>query len=258
MPGKPKFIQFSNFHHDDFSGIVPLYVGTQDKIALRDALAQQRIHLLVGCALTAFLFFLGMFLFFHRRYAFVWFALACLAIAVRMLIVEEKVIMLMFPNLPWQLSIGLEYLSLIVLLLAFLLYIHHMFQDALPKPVLWAYGSLCALYASAVLLTPPVVYTRFMFGFQAGTGVFGVYVAAALIFNVARKKDNRHPEHALIFVGALVFIVLSLINIQVHRAGGYSRALGLSETGMLVLIFANMVALTLQFSRTEAELDKAR
>ncbi|NLI93678.1 MAG: hypothetical protein GX434_16245 [Peptococcaceae bacterium] len=259
VAGKAEIIiQFANFDHYDFGGIVPLYMGAQDKIALRDALAQQRIHLLVGCVLTAFLFFFGMFLFFHRRYAFVWFALSCLAIAVRMLIVEEKVIMIMLPDLPWKLSIGLEYMSLIVLVLAFLQYIYHMFQGALYKPVLWANGALCALFASAVLFTPPIVYTRFMPWFQYGAVMFGVYVAVALACNVVRKKDNRHTEHVLIFIGTLIFIVLSVINVQTHRAGGYSRALGLSETGMLVMIFANMVALTLQFARTEAELDKAR
>lgn len=251
-------IQFANFNHYDYGGIVPLYLGTQQMITERDAAAQQRVHILAGCTMTAFLFFIGMFLFFHRRYAFLWFSLACLSIGIRMLIIEEKTIMLLFPDLPWRFSIGLEYLALIVLILSFLLYINSVFSGALHKNVLRVYGVLCALYAVFVLLTPPIIYTRFALWFQLCSSVVGIYVLAALVYNVIRKNDNRHMEHLLILSGSFIFIVMSILDIQIHRSGGYSFLLGLSETGMVVLIFASMIALVLQFSRTETELDKAR
>lgn len=251
-------IQFANHDHSDYGGIVSLYVGLQHKITERDAIAQQRIHILVGSTITIFLFFLGMFFFFRRRYAFLWFSLACLSICIRTLIIDEKVIMLLIPDLPWKFSIGLEYLMLIILLLAFLLYIRSMFQGALHKAVLLAFGAPCAVFAMAILLTPPIIYTRFILWFQLVAIPFGIYVAAALIYNVLRKKDNRHAEHVLIFIGAIVFIALSILDIQIHRSSGQSLALGLSQVGMIVLILVNMIALVLQFSRTEAELDKAR
>ncbi len=249
-------IQFANFNHDDYGGILPLYLGAQVMITQRDAVAQQRIHILVGCTLTAFLFFIGMFFFFYRRYAFLWFSLASLSVGIRMLIVEEKAMMLLFPSLPWRLSIGLEYLALIVLTLSFLLYINSIFEGALHKTVLLAFGAVCALYVAAVLLTPPIIYTRFVLWFQLCSMLIGIYVAAALLYNVVRKKDNRHMEHLLILAGSLIFIVLSILDIQIHRTG-YSLPLGLSGTGMIVLIFANMIALVLQFSRTETELGEA-
>ncbi|HYE83779.1 MAG TPA: ATP-binding protein [Clostridia bacterium] len=260
-PGRDEtelIIQFSNFNHADFGGIVPVYVGSQEKITERDAVANQRIHIIAGCSLTVFLFFLGLFFFFRRRYAFLWFSLACLSIGLRALIVDEKVIMLLIPDLPWRISIGLEYLSLILLLFSFLLYTHNMFRGALYKAVLAVFGILCAAYAVTVLLTPPRSYTGFILWFQFGSVLFGIYVTAALVYNVVRKKDNRHIEHVLILIGGFVFILLSAMDVQIHRSGGFSLALGLSQVGMIVLIFTNMIALALQFSRTEAELDKAR
>jgi len=251
-------LQFANFNHYDYGGIVPLYLGTQQMITERYAAAQQRIHILFGCTLTAFLFFLGMFFFFHKRYAFLWFSMACFSIGLRMLIVNEKTIMLLFPNLPWRYSIGLEYLALIILTQSFLLYVNCIFEGALRKTVLRAYGAVCALYAAAVILTPPMIYTRFMLCFQICSAVTGISVLAALVYNVIRRKDNRHMEHLLILSGSLIFISMSILDIQIHRSGGYSLPLGLSEAGMIVLIFASMIALVLQFSRTETELDKAR
>ncbi|HEX2946111.1 MAG TPA: sensor histidine kinase [Clostridia bacterium] len=251
-------IQFANFNHYDYGGIVPLYLGTQQMISGRDAAAQQRVHILAGCTLTAFLFFIGMFLFFHRRYAFLWFALASLSIGIRMLIVEEKAIMLLFPSLPWRFSIGLEYLVLIALILSFLFYINSVFSNALHPNVLRGYEILCVLYTVIVLLTPPIIYTRFVLWFQLCSALVGIYVLTALVYNVVRKNDNRHMEHLLILSGSLIFIVMSILDIQIHRSGGYSIPLGLSETGMMIMIFINMIALILQFSRTETELDKAR
>lgn len=251
-------IQFANFNHYDYGGIVPLYLGTQQMITARDAAAQQRIHIFFGCTMTAFLFFIGIFFFFHRRYAFLWFSLASLSIGIRMLIVEEKSIMLLFPNLPWRFSIGLEYLALIALMLSFLLYINSVFSGALHRNVLRVYGVLCALYAIIVLMTPPILYTRFVLWLQLCSSAIGIYVLAALVYNVVRKNNNRHMEHLLILSGALIFIVMSILDIQIHRSGGYSFPLGLSEIGMMIMIFVNMIALVLQFSRSETELDKAR
>jgi signal transduction histidine kinase len=251
-------IQFANFSHADYGGIVPLYVGTQEKIMERDAIAQQRVHILVGSTITAFLFFLGMFFFFHKRYAFLWFSLSCFSIGLRMIIVNEKVIMLLIPDLPWKVSISLEYITLALLLFSFLLYINSMYRGAIHKAVLWIFGTLSSLFIAAVLLTPPIIYTGFILWFQFAAIPFGIYVAIALVHNVIRKKDNRHTEHVLIFIGAIVFITLSILDIQIYRSSGQSLAMGLSETGMMVFIFFNMLALDLQFSRTEAELDEAR
>jgi signal transduction histidine kinase len=250
-------IQFANFNHYDFGGIAPLYLGTQYMITERDAAAQQRIHILFGCTLTAFLFFFGMFFFFNRRHAFLWFSFASLSIGIRMLIVEEKVIMLLFPNLPWRISICVEYLALVALMLSFLLYINCIFEGALHKAVLRAYEAFCGIYAIVVLVASSVFYTRLMLWFQICSAVTGIYVVAALLLNVVRKKDNRHMENLLVLLGSLIFIIMSILDIQIHRSGG-SLTLGLSEIGMIVLIFASMIALVLQFSRTETELDMAK
>ena len=250
-------IQFANFSHADFGGVMSLYVGNQQRIMERDAVAQQRVHILVGSTITVFLFFLGMFFFFRKRYAFLWFSLSCLSLGLRILIVNEKVIMLLIPDLPWNISIGLEYISLAFLLFLFLLYINSMFRGAIHKIILWIFGALCSLFIAAVLLTPPIIYTGFILWFQLAAIPFGIYVAVALTYNAVRKKDNRHTEHVLIFTGAIVFITMSILDIQIHRSSGQRLAMGLSETGMMVFIFFNMLALALQFSRTEAELEEA-
>lgn len=251
-------IQFSNFSHWDYGGIVSVYVGSQENVALRDARSQQRIHLLTGCTLTAAMFFAGMFLYFSMQYVFLWFSLACFSVTLRILIVNEKVLLLLFPGLPWNISIGSEYLSLILLLYSFLQYIHRMFPGALHRYALHAYTTLCGVFAVAVLFSSPLFYTRFMLPFQISTAVVGLYVLTALLWNIARNRDSRHAEHGLVLTGAVAFIVLSAWDIQMHRAGGYALGLGLAEIGMLVMTVASMLALVLRFSRTEAELNIAR
>jgi len=43
-----------------------------------------------------------------------------------------------------------------------------------------------------------------------------------------------------------------------HRSSGYALGMGLPGTAMIILIFINMLALAIQFSRTEIQLDEAR
>ncbi len=164
-----------------------------------------------GCALTAFYVFLGMFLFFHRRYAFVWFALACLAIAVRMLMCgrEGHYAHVSEPALAAFHRAGVPvadsfccWPSCCTSTICF--------RTRCLSGYYGLTGRWCALYASAVLLTPPVVYTRFNVWISGRhRGVRRFCRCGALFQCGAQNKDNRHPEHALIFVGALVFIVLS-------------------------------------------------
>ncbi len=251
-------IQFSNFVHYDNGGVLPVYIGTYNMISERNALAQQRIHILAGCAFTAFLFIGCMFFFFCRRYDLLWFSLICLCSGIRMLIMNEKTIMIIFPELSWTISIGLEYLALIVLLLSVLLYIHNMFEGALHKAIVWSFTFVCILYGAMVLVTKPFVYTRFLIWFEYYSAATGIYVMAALFHNVTTRKTNRQLEHVLLFIGILIYITLSIINIWIYPSSGHSLALRFTEMGMVVLIIINMLALVLRFSRTEAELDRAR
>lgn len=251
-------IQFANFNHADYGGIVPLMLGSQDNIQARNAMAQQRIHIRVGFELAAYLFFLGLYLIFRNRPIFLWFALTCMAIGVRTLMVEEKAVMILLPQLSWRASITTEYLALVLLGVAFIRYISHMFTGAVNNRVTWGYLGLCGFYAGIILFTPPLVFTRYILWFQVLSALMGLYLAAALAHNAWRKKDNRQPEHILVLSGALVFILLSILDIQVHRSSGYALGMGLSGSAMIILIFTNMLALALQFSRTETQLDDAR
>ena len=70
VPDTPEveiIIQFANFSHYDYGGSVPQYLGMQQTITERDAATQQRVHILVGCTMTAFQFFMSMLLFSHRQ-----------------------------------------------------------------------------------------------------------------------------------------------------------------------------------------------
>lgn len=251
-------IQFANHKHSDNGGIFALYLGSQENIQERDAITQQRISILAGCLITAFLFFAGMFVFFNKRFSFLWFSISCFSIALRILIVNEKAIMILVPHLSWELSLWLEYMSLIVLIFSFSLYINNIYQGALHKVSVRLLGTLCTFYAILVCLTPPIIYTKYILIFQIASAIFGLYAIAAIIYNFATKKNNRNTEHIMVFGGIFIFIILAVLDIRIHRSGGFRLPMGLTEIGMITLIFLNMIALSLQFSNTEGELNVAR
>ncbi len=251
-------IQFANFYHYDYGGILPLYFGTQDKILEKDALARQQTNIFVACAFTTFWLFLGLYFFFSMEHAFLWFSLISLSSCLRTLIMNEKSIMLLFPELPWKISIGLEYIALIVLMLSILMYISNMFEGALHKPVIWFFTGVCVLYAAMVLTMPPLIYTRFMLWFVICSALVGLYISVVLIYNVVLNKVNLHREHVLLFVGILIYIILSILNIWVFRTIWRSASLGLANMGMIILISINIIALILRFFRVQENLEEMR
>lgn len=250
-------VQVSSFQHTDGGGLFGLSLGKQELITARDFSALTRIYLLIGCILMTFLFFMGMFFFFNGKPPFLWFALCCLNIGVRMLIIEEKAIMNLFPDLDWNISLKLEYLTVIALVFCFIRYMNSRFPGLLNRFIRICLGLCCGLYGALVLLTNPAIYTKYLFVFQISGACFLIYATAMLIYYFLVRKESHKTEYLLLFAGVLCFVPLSILDIYHHVHWGYRLPLGLTNSGMMLFILANMVSLVTGFARTEIERDEA-
>jgi len=251
-------IQRSGFVHANGGQLFPQYVGEQSLISELNDGIKFRGAVMVGSMLMASLFFFGIFLFFRQRRQFLYFPLSCLLITIRTLCVDHKLIMTLFPNLNWQLSLRLEYLATISFYIFFFMYVNLMFKRGMNKTV-----NICGLifgcsYFVFVLLTPAVIYTQFLSYMQYGALIYVFTTVFLLARGMVKDKENRLPEHFLILFGIIGYTALQLIEFIRYSVNNLHQDLNLTQMGVMVFVFANTLALALNFTYTEKSLAEAR
>lgn len=244
-------MQYANFVYRGGGEPYPLYVSSYQNIARLEQLSLFRACIIAGCMFTIFVFYMGMYLFFQRRGYFLAFAVSCLAVAVRSLLIGEKFLTRLWPEVSWYGAMAAEYIGLVVTVSAFILYIAGMFPGLLHKWGLKLYMGFSAAFALLSFVTPPLIYSRFLIVYQAVSVLYGIYMIVLLVRHILKRREL---ESALVLAGGGLFLAAIIAEAYLH-----SRVMqfGLSEIdqpAMMVFIFANMIALAVRYARTEREL----
>lgn len=244
-------MQYANFVYRGGGEPYPLYVSSYQNIARLEQLSLFRVCIIVGCMFTIFVFYLGMYLFFERRGYFLAFAVSCLAVAVRSLLIGEKFLTGLWPQVNWYSAMAAEYIGLVVTVSAFILYIAGMFPALLHKWGLRLYMGFSAAFALLPLLTPPLVYSRFLICYQAVSVLYGIYMIVLLVRHILKYREL---ESVLVLAGGGVFLAAIIAEAYFHSRVVRFGLSGIDQPAMMVFIFANMIALAVRYARTEREL----
>lgn len=233
-----------------------LILGTAEKITVRDTAVQTQIHLIEGGILTALLLSVGLYLFFNRN-IHLWFCLACIAVFVRIAIMEENNTLPFLSQLPWEAALRLEYVATIMLVFCFVFYVKNLFAHTFQPYVMYAFGAGCILYAVVVLILPAVLFSKWAHIAIWGTRLFWIYVEIALVLHVIRNRKTVTLDQIFLFSQTVLFISFGLLDTYLYKRGGYNLSLGLVNFGMLICIHLNTIALVIEYSNTLNERDQA-
>lgn len=250
-------IQRSGFVHANGGELFRQHLGAQELISAMDAGIKIRASIMVGSILTAALFFFGIFLFFRRHIQFLYFSLACLLILGRTLSIDHKLIISLIPNLDWELSLRIEYLSAMLFFVFFFLYVNKMWNRKISLAVN-IFGSVIVLvYCSIIALTPAIVYTQILTYVYVGTMLYVFAVIFLMTRDLIKHVDVRLPERYLIYFGSITYTILWILELVRFRQDSSTQDMNLMQVGLMVFVFINVVALALFITRTEKELTNA-
>lgn len=253
-------LHYSNFVHPDGGSIYTLKLGLANNISRVEQLRTFQVVIVTGALLTAMLFFLGIFLFFPKDNYLLWFSLVCGCIALRSLLVGDKLGMLLVPDLGWYVDIRLKYLLTDGLIVFSAMYLKALFPGTVHRWAARGFMIFCIGNAVLYVITPPIIFARFVwFSLAVSIGYF-IY-AVINIIKAAICKDNPKmlsvSEQLLLLPGFCVYLLLVGYEIYAHENALYLWGLDFAQIGMLIFLFLNILALLLQFSRIRQELSKA-
>lgn len=247
-------VQAANFVHREGGRAPMLSISSADSIARHARNSDLKTGLVVGCLISAFLYYLAIFLLNRRQVSLFLFSMLCLMLA----LTSGDFLVRLIPVYNWQAAIRGEYISYVLAGVMLTLLVHTMFPRALHTWCLKTYLSLSGGYIGLILFTGSVFFTGLLMGFQLISIVMIVYGITCLALTLREKK----LKNILAFLGILLFalsIVADILirhNVQAVRI--FSGVTFISGGGMVLFVFYYAMVLSIEQAEINARLEESR
>lgn len=153
-------VHISNFHHSKGGMKEFTLIGNYEKLR---QLRERRLLMegfLSGVMILGGLVLLSIFLYGRRDFAILYFGMFCFVYSYRIFGTGLYSFHSLFPNIPWSLTIHLEYLSLHLSALIGISYLQTLFPDDAPRKIysvfLWLFGA----FALLTIVSSPYFFTQ--------------------------------------------------------------------------------------------------
>lgn len=185
------------------------------------------------------------------------FALLCAGLAVRLVSVNELLILQLAPTLGHSALLRAEYLSMALLIGFGVIFLRQVVEDDLPRRYVVAVAGVCLAYALVILTTSPVVFTRLLILIHLLLGVVAVLTAVATVRAIRRKVQG-------IWLYAISCILLILVTAHDVFVNTFSRVppldFGVGDNdlvafGFVAVVFAQAIVLAIRSASAMDELE---
>lgn len=250
-------IQISNFNHRSGGMLESIVLGSEKQIL---DMRYQKIayeFLLFGSLMIMGLYHIILFWFRKANLSPLYFGLFCLFLAVRTLLVGERMFIYFFPLTNWELAHKLQTLTFYLGVPMIVTFFSVVFPAYFHQRTVRVIQGIAAVFVTLVLLTPVRIFSVVNPGYQLFALCAIAYLFITFIKMILQKKNK---EGWLIIAGGLAIILTSLNDIVFLSVwmNDYSlpflrsivRTDNLSAIGQLIFVFTNSIVLAKRFSNS--------
>ena len=236
-------IEVSNFHHARGGISVSIKVGTPQAIqSLRDFTVGTDLFL-VGAMLIMTIYHFGLYLLRKIEKAPLYFGLFCLMTSMRILLIGERYLLKLFPDIPFEIQAKLEYLAFTIATVLFSFFLNSLFPFEYRTRFTKIYSTIFSFFY-AIILTTNLEFYSSIINFIYILMVLGIlYGSTALILAVIRKREG-----ALEVLAGFLVLIISVLNdifYNLHFVNtGY-----FFPVGVFIFIFSQSYVLAFKFSK---------
>jgi signal transduction histidine kinase len=236
-------LHVANYLHSKGGPYRELVIGDKEKLFHKREVDSAFDLVLTGCLFMGGLFFFGLFLFGRHDKSILFFALFAMTYSYRVIGVRLYVLHSIFPNIPWTVTLHLEYLTLFVSIIFFSLYTRHLYPEDSNKYMIWTQVWLCLILSAIVVIFPPGIFTQLINPFLVV--MFGVIGYAFFVYIKAMRNKRVGAGYALLSSG-VVFLVFIVINLQYF--GIVAPQKGILFAGYIGFFFLQSLILSFRFA----------
>jgi hypothetical protein len=231
-------VQVSNYH-DHYPGlqtvprIGPLAtLQTERDSALASTMVMAGLFLIMG------IYHIFLFVFRQAERSPLSFAAICLLLSIRVLCTDRLFLTVLWPPASLGLVWAGSYLTFVLLVPAFTIFITHLFRYPVNLAIRWVACTVSAAYALVIIFTPMAFYTGFLLAFQ----VFCLAISLALAAVVVAAMISRRRHSYLMSLG--FFAVLAATVFDITKTNLQWDLPGMVPLGTVVFVFVLALVLS--------------
>ena len=235
-------VQISNFSHRLGGAWEPITLGSRKQLHKSKQLKIAYDLLLFGSILMMACYHLGLYYLRREERSTLFFGLFCLLIAMRILTTGERYLLLLLPEIDYQLMIKLEYFSFYAAVPIFIRYFKSLFPERFTDTILRLSTGFGAMFCALVILSPVKIFSHTLGMYQVFTVVMFIYAMAILVM-AAMKNDGK----ARIFLSGFTILFVLSVNDMLY-ARNVIQSVYLVQLGLFLFIFSQAYLLSRNFS----------
>jgi signal transduction histidine kinase len=188
-------LQVSNFQHSIGGVKKSIHIGTKAQIDLGRQRAIAIDLVLSGCLLMGGLFFLGLYVMGNKDPAILLFALFSMMYSYRIVGIDNYILHSLLPDLSWQVTTRLEYVTLFLGIGLFGLYTKYLYPRDINNNIVNTIISICFAFTVSSVFLPPKYYTQLINPFLLVMVFCLIYVP--FVYLVAHRKKRPGAIYTL-------------------------------------------------------------
>lgn len=244
-------VQVSNYHHRDGGIWYPIEIGGEKDIRAAHVRSGASDALLAGVLIIMGIYYIILFMLYRRDRAPLCFGILCLVMGFRNFVVSERLLVMMYPWLPYELVSKTDYVSVILGTVAFCYFLHELYPGEFSRWVLYVYSGISGLFTLIVLAAGSIFYSQLMPYYQICILAIIAYGTFVLIFAGVRRREN-----ALIFLGGWFALILATVNdILYENMIIYTGRF--FSVGVFLFVAISMASMARRFINREREVELA-
>ncbi|KOA20353.1 chemotaxis protein CheA [Clostridium homopropionicum DSM 5847] len=234
-------IQAANFR-EPASMIKSIYLGTKNEVLVEENVQLGIDLFLFGSILIMSLYHLALFSIRRKDKSTLYFGLFSLVIAVRSLFMGERIVVQVFPNMPFEVLSKTAAISYYLALPLFLMFFKELFNEISDK-VIYISKYVAIIMTLLCLVTTNKIYDKLAIPSQIYSLLICLYILYKLIKFLMEKRENSFE----MFLGALIVMIAFLCDILDYD--GYLSIRFAMPVGVFLFIFIQSYILAKYFTR---------
>ncbi|MEQ8470735.1 MAG: response regulator [Marinoscillum sp.] len=236
-------LQVANYCHARGGPVDSIILGDEDKLIGRRNLLFTLDAMLAGALIMGGMFFLGLYLYGRRQTSILYFSVICMVFSYYILATGNYVLIWLFQDIPWLISVKLEYISVYLLALLFIKYAYALYPHDGPKYAEKVTVVVCLAFIGCAILFSPLIFTSiqkyFLFFVIAIMGLVG--------YMYMRAVYMKRPGSEYTAISTSVIIVLLLAQV-LHQLAFLEIPVFVMPVGYVIFFFLQSIATSHQVS----------
>lgn len=203
-------IQVSNFHHRRGGAWSVIQMGLETDMRKAQDRRLRFDMFLLGSILIMALYHLGLYAVRRKDRSPLYFSIFCFLIALRLLSTGGRYLLVLFPEVSWELMYKFAYTSIYLAVPAFSLFMQSIFPK-FSKRVLHLVAAIAVLFSGAVIFSPVRIFSHTLNIYEIITLItliYGLYVAFISL--------TQKPVETVVFLLGFIILFVSVINDMLH------------------------------------------